>query len=293
MVDLIKNEEDVLAYWRSNNIMAEVRARNRGKKPFYFLDGPPFVSGDLHPGQMWVKSMKDTLLRYKRLRGYDVYDRAGYDVHGLPIEMRAEASLGIKSKREIETNVGIEKFVKSCKEYVEAYIGRMDADYERFGISLDFSDPYLPYKNDYIETEWSMFKKMYEKGLIYREKKVVPYCTRCGTVLSQGSMEVVYQDDTDPSLYIAFRVKGSKKLEFKEDTYLLVWTTTPWTLPANVAIAANPEAKYVTAKVAGKRYVLAKDRLDSVAALLGESALVEAEYFGSELVGTQYSSILL
>ncbi|MEM3180845.1 MAG: isoleucine--tRNA ligase [Candidatus Micrarchaeaceae archaeon] len=292
MADLIKNEEDVLAYWRSNNIIASIRSKNRGKKPFYFLDGPPFVSGDLHPGQMWVKSMKDAILRYKRLRGYDVYDRAGYDVHGLPIEMRAESSLNVKSKKEIETRIGVEKFVRSCKEYVEAYIGRMDADYERFGISLDFSNPYLPYKKEYIETEWAMFKKMYDKGFIYKEKKVVPYCTRCGTVLSQGSMEVVYQNDPDPSIFVAVKAVKSGKIEIDDNTYLLIWTTTPWTLIANIAIAVNPEAKYVTVKIADRKYVLAKDRLDSVVSLLGESAVVEAEYFGSELVGTKYKSIL-
>ncbi|MGC8675991.1 MAG: isoleucine--tRNA ligase [Candidatus Micrarchaeia archaeon] len=289
---MLKNEEEVLAYWRANGIMAKIRAKNKGKKPFYFLDGPPFVSGELHPGQMWVKSMKDVMLRYKRLRGYDVYDRAGYDVHGLPIELRAESSLGIKSKKEIETRIGVENFVKSCKEYVEAYIGKMDSDYERFGISLDFSDPYLPYKNSYIETEWGMFKKMYEKGLIYKQKKVVPYCTRCGTVLSQGSMEVVYQDDQDPSIFVAFKALKSKKISIDSSTYLLVWTTTPWTIPANMAVAVNPEARYVVARFGGRKYVLLGSRLDAVASALGESATIEAEFYGSELVGTTYEGIL-
>ncbi len=292
MEDPIKIEEDVLKYWKEKQIMEKARGKNRGKKPFYFLDGPPFVSGDLHPGQMWVKSMKDVLLRYRRFRGYDVYDRAGYDVHGLPIELRAENSLGIKSKKEIETKIGIEKFIQSCKEYVESYIGRMDADYERFGISLDFSNPYLPYKNNYIETEWELFKKMYDKGLVYKQKKVVPYCTRCGTVLSQGSMEVVYHDDPDPSIFVAFKVLKSEKIKFDGELYLLVWTTTPWTLPANIAIAVNPEAKYVIAKFGDRHYVLSSERLDAVTAVLGESATIEAEFYGSELVGTTYEGIL-
>ncbi|MGC8671276.1 MAG: isoleucine--tRNA ligase [Candidatus Micrarchaeia archaeon] len=289
---MIKNEEDVLEYWRSNSIMTKVRAKNKGKRPFYFLDGPPFVSGDLHPGQMWVKSMKDVILRYKRMRGFDVYDRAGYDVHGLPIELRAEKSLNVQTKKDIETKIGVEKFINSCREYVEAYIGRMDSDYERFGISLDFSNPYLPYKNTYIETEWSLFKAIYNKGLVYKERRTVPYCTRCGTALSQGSMEVVYQDDTDPSIFISFKAVKSEKITIDENTYLLVWTTTPWTLPANVAIAANPEAKYVTARIGNRKYIVAKDRLDAVVAQLGESAIVESEYYGSELVGTTYLGVL-
>ncbi len=292
LLDMIKNEEDVLEYWRSNSIMAKVRAKNKGKRPFYFLDGPPFVSGDLHPGQMWVKSMKDVILRYKRMRGFDVYDRAGYDVHGLPIELRAEKSLNVQTKKDIETKIGVEKFINSCREYVEAYIGRMDSDYERFGISLDFSNPYLPYKNSYIETEWALFKEIYNKGLVYKERRTVPYCTRCGTALSQGSMEVVYQDDTDPSIFIAFKAVKSGKINIDDSTYLLVWTTTPWTLPANVAIAANPEAKYVTAKIGNRKYIIAKDRLDAVVAQLGESAIVESEYYGSELVGATYLGVL-
>jgi len=289
---MLKNEEDVLAYWRANNIMQEMRARNRGRKPFYFLDGPPFVSGDLHPGQMWVKSMKDVFLRYRRMKGYDVYDRAGYDVHGLPIELRAEANLNVKSKKEIETKIGVENFVKACREYVDAYIGKMDADYERFGISLDFSNPYVPYKKDYMETEWGFFKNIYEKGLVYNEKKAVPYCTRCGTVLSQGSMEMVYKDDTDPSIFVAFKITSSQKLEISNDTYLLVWTTTPWTLPANIAIAANPEEKYVLVKIKDRHFILAEARLDAAIAEIGESGTVEKEFYGSELIGTMYESPL-
>ncbi|MGC8628799.1 MAG: isoleucine--tRNA ligase [Candidatus Micrarchaeia archaeon] len=293
MLDMIKSEEEVLKYWKENRIMAEIRAKNRNRKPFYFLDGPPFVSGDLHPGQMWVKSMKDVLVRYKRMRGFDVYDRAGYDVHGLPIELRAEANLGVKTKKDIETKIGIEKFIQSCKEYVEAYIGRMDADYDRFGISLDFSNPYLPYKNSYIETEWGLFKAIYEKGLVYKEKKAVPYCTRCGTALSQGSMEVVYQNDTDPSIFVIFKILKSPKISFDNSSYLLVWTTTPWTLPANMSIAVNPEAKYVLAKFGDKKYVVAKERLDAVVAELNQSAIIENEFYGSELVGTSYQGILV
>ena len=166
MLDINKNEEEIINYWRAARILEKTREKNRGGKPFYFLDGPPFVSGDLHPAQIWTKSIKDASVRYKRYRGFDVVDRAGYDVHGLPVENKLEKELGIQSKKEIEHKIGLENFINKCKEYVERYIGRMDADYERFGISLDFKNPYLPYKNEYIETAWQMFKKASDSGFL-------------------------------------------------------------------------------------------------------------------------------
>lgn len=295
MFDLNKNEESVLEYWNSSNIMATVRARNAGRKPFYFLDGPPFVSGDLHPGQMWVKSMKDVILRYKRFRGYDVYDRPGYDVHGLPIEKRAEAELGVKNKQEIESRIGVEKFIKACRDYVEAYIGRMDNDYKRFAISLDFSNPYIPSRTPYMEVEWSYLKRIYEKGLLYKDRRSTAFCTSCGTSVSQGSMEVEYRNDTDPAVFIAFKVNGKlskPRVEIGDDLYLLVWTTTPWTFPSNIAVAVHPKEQYVIARIGGRRYVLMKSRLDAVSSLLNESAIVETEFYGSELEGIYYISPL-
>lgn len=294
-LDLNGNEEAVLGYWKEHDVLRKTREKNRGRKPFYFLDGPPFVSGDLHPGQMWVKSMKDVILRYKRFRGYDVYDRAGYDVHGLPIEKRAEAQLGIKSKKEIEERIGVEKFINTCKEYVEAYIGRMDKDYYRFGMSLDFSNPYIPSKMPYMEVAWSYLKRMDEKGFLYKDRRATTYCTSCGTSVSQGSMEVEYRNDTDPSVFVSFEVdgKGSEpRIEIGSNLKLLVWTTTPWTLPANVAVAVNPDEKYVIARIGNERYVLIGSRLDAVAELLKESAVVESEFYGVEMEGIRYISPL-
>ncbi len=291
MLDLNSNEEYVLKYWQEHDILQKSRAKNKGRKPFYFLDGPPFVSGDLHPGQMWVKSMKDVILRYKRFRGYDVYDRAGYDVHGLPIEKRAEAKLGITSKKEIETKIGVENFVKTCKDYVESYIGRMDSDYMRFGMTMDFSNPYVPSRTPYMEVEWSYLKRIHEKGLLYEDRRATTFCTSCGTSVSQGSMEVEYRDDTDPSIFVAFRVNeklSNPRIEMGSDLHLLIWTTTPWTLPSNVAVAVNPKEQYVIARLGERRCVLIKSRLDAVSALLNESAIVESAFYGSELEGIHY-----
>ncbi len=295
MADLNKNEEDILKYWNENKIPDLVAEKNRGKKKFYFLDGPPFVSGDLHPGQMWVKSMKDVVLRYRRLRGYDVYARAGYDVHGLPIEKKVEAKLNVKTKKEIETTLGIDTFIRNCKEYVNSYMGRMDSDYRRFGMSLDFSNPYIPSTKSYMEIEWQFLKRIYDKGLIYKQKRATTYCKSCQTAVSQGSMELEYKEDNDPSVLVAFRVnegKSGAKVEIKGEAYLLIWTTTPWTLPANMAVAANPKELYILARIGGKRLIFAKGRLEFVSEALDESAVIESEFYGSELSGLQYLSPL-
>ncbi len=295
MLDLTKNEEYVLDYWKRNGTNAKVREKNKGNKPFYFLDGPPFVSGDLHPAQIWTKAMKDVAIRYKRYMGFDVVDRAGYDVHGLPVENRLEKELGVQSKKEIEQKIGIERFTDECKSYVEKYIGRMDADYERFGISLDFKNPYLPYSKEYILTAWQFFKRMSDRGFLYSGKRTLIYCPHCETPLSQGSMEVEYKDVDDPSIYVAFAIdsKASKpKVKIPEGSFLAIWTTTPWTLPSNVAIAVNPKHLYVLAEAEGKRLIMAKDRIDSFTAATGLSLSILGEFYGSQLENIYYTSPL-
>ncbi len=294
MIDFKDRETRVLAYWKEHDINNKVRERNRGLKKFYFLDGPPYVTGSLHPGQMWVKTVKDVFLRYKRYRGFDVRDRAGYDVHGLPIENKVEQQLGVNSKKEIESKIGVENFVKKCREYVDSFKGGMDNDYNRFGISLDFSDPYLPYTLEYMEREWGVLKKISENGFLYKGKKTTAFCTRCGTALSQGSMEVTYEDTDDPSIYVAFKVVKSGKLEMEltDSTYILIWTTTPWTLPANVAVAVNPKELYVLARAGERNIIVAKQRLEVVVDAIDESATVLSEFYGSELAGMKYISPL-
>ena len=293
MQELKGAEKEVLSFWDTNNINGKVRKLNAGRKRFYFLDGPPYVTGDLHPGHIWVKSLKDVFVRYKRYRGFDVVDKAGYDVHGLPIENKVEKELGIASKKEIETKIGVERFVAECGSYVRKYMGRMDADYKRYGISLDFQNPYLPFKSDYIETAWGIFKTISDKGFLYEGTKTLIYCPHCETPLSQGSMEVEYRDEDDPSIYVAFKIdaKASKaKIEPKADSYLLVWTTTPWTIPSNMAIAANPKEVYIEAKIGDKTLILAKKRIEQVSAILEESIVVLREFYGSELENMRYIS---
>ena len=288
-------EEEILKYWQEHGILEKWRAKNRGNKPFYFLDGPPYVSGELHPGQIWVKGAKDIFIRYKRMRGYDVHDRAGYDVHGLPVEHAVEKSMGIKSKKELESKINVENFVKACREYVDSLIPKMNRDFLRFGVSLDFENAYIPYRRSYIEKAWDILKRLSEKGLLYKEGKPLTYCPSCETVLAQGTLEVEYSDESDPSIFVAFKVdtKRSKaRINIDENTYLLIWTTTPWTLPANMSVAANPNEQYVKAKIGGKDLIFAKNRLDSVVSNLNESAIIEEEFYGKELEGIYYISPL-
>ncbi len=296
MLDLNANELEMLNYWKETDVLGRLRARNKGRKPFYFLDGPPYTTGDLHPGQMWVKTVKDITLRYRRMRGYDVRDIPGYDVHGLPIENKVEKKLELKSKQDIEDKIGVDEFIKQCRAYVEAGIGRMDSDFERFGITLDFAHPYIPFNKQYIETGWSIFKQISDKGLLYRDTKATLYCPHCQTSVSQGTMEAEYMQDNDPSIAVPFKViKNDSKARISladGDYSLLIWTTTPWTLPANVAIAVNPKELYVLAKFGDKNLIVAKKRLDYTAAMLDASPVVLEEFYGSELEGMAYANPL-
>ena len=289
-------EKEVLSFWDSNRINEKVRERNRGKKKFYFLDGPPYVTGDLGSHHIWVETTKDIVLRYKRYRGLDVHDRAGFDVHGLPIENKVEKMLGTASKADIEERVGIDKFVMACKEYAKEQATSAMRTYMRFGSSLDFKSVYMPYESDYISKGWQIFRGMYEKGLLYRELQPLAYCPRCETVLSAQGPEIEYEDETDPSVFVRFKIDQKRsrrsKLMLKPDTYLVIWTTTPWTLPANIAIAANPKEAYVTIGSEGAKYIVAKGRLDEFVGATGISSVVLSEFYGSELDGVYYSSPL-
>ncbi|MCL5433495.1 MAG: isoleucine--tRNA ligase [Candidatus Marsarchaeota archaeon] len=292
MLNLNEKEVKIIEYWKKNDINNKVRQKLKGNKKFYFLDGPPFITGNPHPGAVWVKSIKDMYLRYKRYKGYNVYDRAGYDVHGLPIENKVEALLQVKSKKDIEATIGIEEFINKCKEFVQSYKGSTDKDYERFGISLDLSNPYLPSNMDYMDVEWNIFKKIFDNGYVYEGRKTMPFCPHCQTAVSQGSSEIVYSNSNDPSIYLKFKVVKSGKMALDNNTYLIIWTTTPWTIVSNVAIAVNPEERYVLAFSNDENYIIAKARFDKVVAAIDKSLIVKAEFYGSELADIYYVSPL-
>ena len=294
MHDLKEKEDKVLRYWSEHEVSEKVTAKNKSGKKFYFLDGPPYVTGELGAHHVWVETIKDLILRYKRYRGLNVHDRAGFDVHGLPIEVKVEKLLKTTSKDDIEKKIGIENFVKACRDYAKEQAKGAISTYQRFASSLDFKSVYLPYENYYISKGWWFLKEMHSKGLLYKDLEPLAYCPRCETVLSTQGPEVEYADVTDSSIFVKFKVDTTKssKLKLQEHTYLIVWTTTPWTLPSNIAIAVNPKELYVNVRVHRDNYIVAKDRLESFASSINASPVITEEFYGSELEGTSYTSPL-
>ncbi|MGC8478728.1 MAG: isoleucine--tRNA ligase [Candidatus Micrarchaeia archaeon] len=298
MLDMKKNEESVFNYWELSRVYDRIRERNKSGKKYYFLEGPPYASGTLGLYHIWVYAIKDIVLRYRRFLGYNVHDRAGFDVHGLPIEHKVEEKLQLKSKTEIEEKIGVGRFIEECKEFETTNVKKAIAIAKSFGISLDFANPYLPSSKPYMDKAWQLFKKLYEKGLVYKAYKPQLYCPHCETSVTLQGAEIEYKDETDPSIYVSFEVapdeshKFGYKLDLPKGSRLLVWTTTPWTLPANMSIAANPKALYVAVEMEGNTYILAKDRLDNFVAESGKNAIVTKEFYGSELEGLHYLSPL-
>ena len=292
--DLIKAEEESLAKWEREQTRRKVNELNAKGKPYYFLEGPPYANGELHLGHARGYSRKDAIMRFWRMKGRNVFDRAGFDVHGLPTENRVEQNFGIKSKREIETSIGVDNFIKACTDAYRGYMKDQISVAMRYGTWMDFDNAYIPAMPDYISKSFSVFKRIYDKGLVYRGTRVMPYCVHCGTVLAKGP-EVEEELDTDPSIYILYKVNmdlSKPRTDLGKEPYLLVWTTTPWTTIGNVLIAANPKAIYVRASVDGREMILAKDRLDAVAQELNLSPVVLSEFTGTELSGLHYTNPL-
>ncbi len=281
--DPFRVEEWVKEFWSRNNIYRIVKEENsRKSKKFNFIDGPPYPSGDVpHIGTAWNKTLKDIVLRFKRMNGYRVFDKPGYDCHGLPIEVKVEQKLGIRNKKEIEEKLGVEKFIDECKKLVYYNIDSMTHWFRELGVFMDWDNPYLTLRDEYIEAAWWLIKKIDEQGLLDRELRVVYWCPRCSTTLAE--YEVEYHVIEDPSIYVKFPVRG------RDNEYLLIWTTTPWTLPANTFIMVHPEETYVKIMVGGEKYILAKPRLEHVVRETGiEEYVVVEEFKGSELVGLEY-----
>ena len=276
-----KVEKEVERFWEENKIYEKVKEAEKGRdKKFFFVDGPPYVTGEIHPGTGWNKSMKDAFLRFYRLRGYRVRDQPGFDTHGLPIEVKVEKLLNIKNKGEIEDKVGLEKFIKECKAFADKYIGIMTNQFKSLGVWMDWDNPYVTYKNEYIERSWETLKKAEEKGLLEEGYYVIPYCYRCETTLANYELE--YKDAKDPSIYVKFKVKG------EEDTYLIIWTTTPWTLVGNMGVMVHPDFEYAEVEVEGERWILAKDLVEPIMDKIGKSYAIVRTFKGKELEGLRY-----
>ena len=250
-LDFCSREKDVLDFWKSNSIFEKSVKKNEGKETFSFYDGPPTANGKPHIGHILTRVMKDIIPRYKTMKGYHVLRKAGWDTHGLPVELEVEKLLGIDGKQEIE-KYGIEPFIKKFKESVGKYKGEWEKMSDRVGYWVDMETPYITYDDNYIESVWWSLKKVFEAGLLYKGHKIVPYCPRCGTALSSHEVAQGYKNVKEKSVFVKFRVKG------EENTYFLAWTTTPWTLPSNVALCMNPQEDYVKILANGEYYILAE-----------------------------------
>ena len=271
-------EEGVLARWRERDVFHESVRRREGATPYVFYEGPPTANG--RPGSHHVLSriFKDVFPRYRTMRGYEVHRKAGWDCHGLPVELEIERELGISSKEDIE-RFGVAEFNARCRESVLTYIEEWNRLTERIGFWIDTDDAYFTLDNDYIESVWWSLAEVWKKGLLYEGHKVVPYCPRCGTALSSHEVAQGYRDVVDPSVYVRFPVRGEHGVS------LLGWTTTPWTLLSNAALAINPEVTYVRARLGAETLIVAEALLERV---LGDGAEVLALLPGSELAGTAY-----
>ncbi len=272
-------EEEVQAFWKESAIYSKCRQKAKGRE-FYFLDGPPYTSGKVHIGTAWNKSLKDAFLRYKRMRGFNVWDRAGYDMHGLPIENKVFDKLGFKSKEEA-ISYGMEKFIGECRKFALASLEEMNSDFEQLGVWMDFENAYMPITREFISGVWYLIKKADEKKRLYKGKKTMQWCAHCATALAKHELE--YKTVVDNSIFVKFPVKGER------NTYLLIWTTTPWTIPFNLGIMANPGLEYVKAKVGDEHWILAKGLANIVISAFSTPDYSIIETFpGSKLEGTEY-----
>ncbi len=296
-----EREEKVLDFWRKNDIFQKSLEKNQksGKK-FIFYEGPPTANG--HPGihHLEARAFKDAIPRYKTMRGFYVRRKGGWDTHGLPVELQVEKALGIKSKKEIEA-YGVEKFNEKCKESVWQYVHEWEQFTDRMGYWVDLKNPYITYKPYYIESVWNVIKTVSEQGLLYKDYKVVPWCPRCGTALSSHELAQGYEDVKDLAVTVKFKLVIPAKAEIQDqkdgtpNTYLLAWTTTPWTLPGNVGLAVNPKIAYVEIEKkdqgngAPVRFILAKERLPKVFA--NDQFTIIKEMHGKDLVGLEYEPL--
>ena len=273
-------EERVLEFWKENKTFEKSLEKPASKGEFIFYEGPPTANGKPGIHHLEARAFKDVVPRYKTMQGFHVRRKGGWDTHGLPVELQVEKKLGLNSKKAIE-EYGIEKFNQECKESVWEYVDLWNAFTERIGYWVDQKNPYVTYENNYIESVWNILKKVDEQKLLYKDYKVVPWCPRCGTALSSHELAQGYETVKDLSVYAKFKIVGV------DNGYFLAWTTTPWTLPGNVALAVGEDVDYVEAKVGGEILVLAKERLS----ILTEPYEIVAEHKGKEMIGMEYEPL--
>ena len=276
----VEREREVEKFWRENHIFEKSIEERKDAPTYMFYDGPPTANGKPHIGHALTRVIKDMIPRYRTMKGYKVPRKAGWDTHGLPVEIEVEKELGINGKEQIE-KYGLAPFIEKCKESVWKYKGMWEEFSDVIGFWADMNDPYVTYHDSYIESEWWALKQIWDKGLLYKGFKVVPYCPRCGTPLSSHEVAQGYKDVKERSAIVRFKKKD-------EDVYFLAWTTTPWTLPSNVALCVNPDEDYVKVKQGDYTYILASALVETV---LKEDYTVLETYKGKDLEGIEYEPL--
>ena len=279
-MNFVEREKQVEKFWEDNQIFEKSMKVREGNPSYVFYDGPPTANGKPHIGHVETRVIKDMIPRYRTMKGYQVPRKAGWDTHGLPVELEVEKKLGLDGKDQIE-KYGVEPFIEQCKESVWKYEGMWEDFSHTVGFWADMKNPYVTYHNDYIESEWWALKEIWKKGLLYEGHKIVPYCPRGGTPLSSNEVAQGYKDVKERSAVVRFKVKG-------EDAYILAWTTTPWTLPSNVALCVNPDEDYVKVTSKGYTYYMAAALVDTV---LGEGAEILEHYQGKDLEFKEYEPL--
>ncbi|MBE5792258.1 MAG: isoleucine--tRNA ligase [Clostridiales bacterium] len=282
-LDFLTREKEVLSFWKKNDVFKKSIDQREGSDVFTFYDGPPTANGKPHIGHIETRVFKDLFPRYKTMKGMKVLRKAGWDTHGLPVELEVEKLLGLDGKEQIEA-YGMEPFIKKCKESVWKYQGEWEKMSDRVGYWADMENPYVTYDNNYIESVWWSLKQIADKGLLYKGHKIVPYCPRCGTALSSHEVSQGYKTVNEKSAFVRFKVKD------EENTWLYAWTTTPWTLPSNVALCVNPDDEYAKFDHDGRTIIMAKVLIPSV---LGEDAEISnmTTMKGMDLVGIEYEPL--
>ncbi len=286
MYNFKTNELSVLKFWKDRTIYEKLKQKNKKGKPFYFLQGPPYTSGRIHIGQAWNNTLKDMTLRFKHMKGFNVWDRAGYDTHGLPTANLVQKKLQLLDKESI-MQFGMDKFIKHCMETSNKYAKIMSEDLLRLGIWMDYKNAYMPNTNNFMENEWWLIKQAHKQKRLYKGKKIMHWCASCETALAKHELE--YKDIKEKSIFLKFKLKNKKKDDKKE--YLIIWTTTPWTIPFNLAVMVNPKIDYVKAKVDNEIWILAKELVKNVIEDVLEKKYKIIETFkGKKLLGLEYES---
>lgn len=276
----VDREREIEKFWKENDIFKKSIDSRKDAKTYMFYDGPPTANGKPHIGHVLTRVIKDMIPRYRTMKGYKVPRKAGWDTHGLPVELEVEKLLGIDGKEQIEA-YGLDPFISKCKESVWKYKGMWEEFSGVVGFWADMENPYVTYHNDFIESEWWALKKIWDRGLLYKGFKIVPYCPRCGTPLSSHEVAQGYKDVKERSAVVRFKIKG-------EDAYFLAWTTTPWTLPSNVALCVNPEESYVRVKHESYTYIMAEALVESI---LKENFEIVDRFLGKSLEYKEYEPL--